>query len=120
MNNDLSLTSEIILNKVFDASDHGYNALEVDEFLDMVLEDYRHLEKCRLVPSEKYNELITQVEELKKKCDNQEIEINKYKSRLKGIKDSDYVSRENLDLLARIHILEKFLFENGYDPNSIK
>ncbi|MCD8209337.1 MAG: DivIVA domain-containing protein [Coprobacillus sp.] len=120
MKKDLSLTSDAILNKVFSEAEHGYNALEVDEFLDLVLDDYRHLEKCQIVATEEYEKLVRDVEALKQQCATQTLEIERYKSRLKGIKESDAVSRENLDLVSRIRVLEKVLYDQGIDPTSIK
>ncbi len=120
MKNALSLTSDTILNKVFSEAEHGYNAWEVDEFLDLVLDDYRHLEKSKIVPTEEYEKLVSEVESLRKQCADQTLEIERYKSRLKGIKDSDVVSRENLDLVSRVRVLEKVLYDQGIDPTSIK
>lgn len=39
-----SLTNEIILNKEFHIDFKGYNAVEVDQFLDLVMNDYLYFE----------------------------------------------------------------------------
>ncbi len=40
----LVLSSKEILNKTFKVAPKGYNAFEVDEFLDKILRDYKTIE----------------------------------------------------------------------------
>ena len=40
----LKLTSDVILNKEFQGSTPGYNPLQVDEYLDRIIKDYRVVE----------------------------------------------------------------------------
>ena len=39
------LSSELILNKKFDTALNGYNADEVDQFFDLILQDYQTYEE---------------------------------------------------------------------------
>ncbi len=113
MKTSLSLDSSEILNKKFNKSEAGYDPLEVDEFLDMIIEDYQKIEQEE--DSSSHSE-----EALKEKIQELEIELERYKSRLQGIQESDTVSLENMDYIKRIRVLEDYLFDLGYDPNSIK
>ncbi|MCD8195022.1 MAG: DivIVA domain-containing protein [Coprobacillus sp.] len=110
---DLSLDSNQILEKKFSKSSNGYDSLEVDEFLDQIIEDYQKIE-------EEVQASNTTEEALKEQIQTLEIELEKYKSRLKGISETDTVSLDNMDLIKRIRALEDYLFDLGYDPSSIK
>ncbi len=110
---DLSLDSNQILEKKFSKSSNGYDSLEVDEFLDAVIDDYKKIEEDNKSSSETEEALKNEIQSL-------QIELEKYKSRLKGIEETDTVSLDNMDLIKRIRVLEDYLFDLGYDPSSIK
>jgi len=55
--NNRNLKSEMILKKKFDTELSGYSAKDVDEFLDLILSDYKSFEEDEKVTKEKINEL---------------------------------------------------------------
>ena len=48
-----------------------------------------------------------------------EIELGKYKARFSNIKAEDNVTTGNIELLKRINLLEKALYNAGIDPSKI-
>ena len=116
----LFLTSEEILNHVFAAVPKGYDPLDVDEYLDKILADYRTVEKNLLLTAEEKVTMEKQIESLKNDVKDLEIENAKLRSRLSDIKPTDNVNADNINYIRRINQLETFLFNKGYDPTSIK
>ena len=116
----LVLASEEILNKTFKISPKGYDAFEVDEFLDRILRDYRIVESNYLMAAREIDELNRRVQDLETLNRQNELTISKYKKRLENIKESDDVNEGNIDLIKKIRAYEKFLWNNGYNPNTIK
>ncbi len=114
----LLLTSKDILNKQFTKNVKGYDPLEVDTFLDMVLKDYKVIDNVVINLNEKVNEL---------KKENQEL-VNEIESmKAQGLKKSkqtfvvnDYSRLDNLELLKKISAYENKLYELGVDPSKIK
>jgi DivIVA domain-containing protein len=114
----LLLTSKDILNKEFSKNVKGYDALEVDNFLDLVLKDYKVIDNV----VENLNE---QIVNLKKTNQDLENEVESLKS--SSIKKSkqtfvinDYSRLDNLELLKKISLYENKLYELGVDPSKIK
>ena len=116
----LILASEEILNKTFKIVPKGYDAFDVDEFLDRILRDYRTVESNYLMASREIDELNKRIAELEEINRNNEVVISKYRKRLENIKESDDVNEGNIDLIKKIRAYEKFLWNNGYNPNTIK
>jgi DivIVA domain-containing protein len=116
------LTSTDILTKKFSANVKGYDAAEVDQFLDIVLEEFRAYEsflKNELPTLEKSG---NQVDRLHKRIQELEIELAVMKEKFDGLVQNDTVSvnQNNLELHKRISRLEKALYQLGQDPNKIK
>ena len=90
MATDMNLTAQEIYEKEFHVDLKGYAPAEVDEFLDMVIEDYQ-----------KYDE---KVEELG-------AAVTRYEEKIK----SDFVngSSNTVDILKRIARLEKAVFNQS-------
>jgi len=116
----LVLASEEILNKKFKIAPKGYEAFDVDEFLDRVLRDYRTVESNYLMAAREIEDLNKRISELEEINRNNELLIGKYRKRLENIKESDDVNEGNIDLIRKIRAYEKFLWNNGYNPNTIK
>jgi len=116
----LVLNSEEILNKVFKGSARGYDALAVDQFLDVILKDYQLIEKNVLIQEKEFNDLKNSLQNLETQIRNLEVENGKLKTRLSNIKENDVVTSENINLIKRINKLETFLYQNGFDPNKIR
>lgn len=116
----LKLTSQALLEKQFQGSTPGYNPLQVDEFIDRIIKDYRLVEANVLMLKKDVNDLNKQISDLSEAKRKLEMDNIKYKSRLSNIKEGDNVTSENVELLKRINALEKFIYEKGFDPTKIK
>jgi len=116
----LFLSSEQILNHVFAAVPKGYDPLDVDEYLDRILADYRTVEKNLLIKHEEIEALEKRIENLSNEVKRLEIENATLNDKLSNIKPSDKVSSDNINLIKRINQLEVFLYHEGYDPKTIK
>ena len=71
---DLKLSAKEINSKEFQATDGGYDALQVDKYLDLVVNDYIAFEQY----SNHMRKIIEQYEELKKTCE-------RYKNKLSEV-----------------------------------
>lgn len=116
----LALNSETILNKVFKGVPRGYDPYDVDKFLDKVLEDYRTIEANYIMSKKEIDGLNQKIFDLNQQIKNLEIELGRYKSKFDNIKPDDNVNNDNLDLLKKINAYERFLWNNGFNPNNIK
>ena len=116
----LFLSSEEILNHRFAAVPKGYDPLDVDEYLDRILADYRTVERNVLIKAEEQEALEKRIESLQNDLKRLEIENAKLNSRLSDIKPTDNVNADNIDYIRRINQLEAFLYKEGYDPRIIK
>jgi DivIVA domain-containing protein len=116
----LSLDSTKILQKVFKGQKGGYDSTDVDAFLDEIIKDYRIVEQnCLLLQSE-LDELNKKISDLHNKNSDLEIELVKYKARLNNIKDGDNVTTDNIELIRKINLYEKALYDHNIDPTKLK
>jgi DivIVA domain-containing protein len=115
----LKLDSNKILHKQFEGTKPGYNALQVDSFLDTVISDYQSMEKYASEAETKIEELNNLNTLLNKRLSKEEADLAVMTEKLKNISDNDKASLNNLDLLKRISALEAALFKAGIDPNTI-
>ena len=100
MEKDTKLTVEEIFNKEFSVDFKGYSPVEVDQFLDDVIQDYV-----------KYTELITTLEEkvtiLERNNAGLKAHIMELEAKQRQAKETDNEESVNsLDLLRRIARLE--------------
>ena len=117
----LFLNSQAIINHVFPIiSKNAYDAEEVDKFLDVIIQDYRLVEANSLILKKEHADLVDKNRLLEKEKRNLEVELEKYKAKFTNIKSSDNVTSDNIELVRRINALEKFLWSNGYNPDTIK
>ena len=117
----LFLNSQTIMNHVFPiTSKNAYDATEVDKFLDAIIQDYKLLEGCSIIPKSEYEGLVRKNRNLEQEKRNLEVELEKYKAKFANIKSSDNVTNDNIDLVRRINVLEKFLWAHGFNPDTIK
>ncbi len=126
------LSEKDILNKKFKKDIKGYDAQEVDEFLDDVIKDYLSFQK-EIISLNAYAESlkgkIGQIEaktnmpdvlSLKKRIHDLELENASYKNKLSGLQEGDRVNSENVDYIKRIRQLENFVWQLGYNPMTFK
>lgn len=116
----LQLSSKEILDKSFLGSTPGYNALDVDEYLDQIIRDYKVVEANYLFQKKYVDELINEINTLKKNLENLQIENKSLKTKLHGISDISKANSTNIDLIKRISALEKTLWKLGVNPTNIK
>ena len=117
----LFLNSQAIMNHVFPLmSKNAYDATEVDKFLDVIIQDYRLVETNVLILKKEYDSLKEKNRTLETEKRNIEIELEKYKAKFANIKSADGVTTDNIELVRRISVLERFLWANGYNPDTIK
>lgn len=116
----LFLSSEEILNHTFAAVPKGYDPLDVDEYLDHILADYRTVEKNVLIQKEELEALNKRVEQLTAGIKRLEVENTTLKQKFSNIKPTDNVTTDNINLIKRINQLELFLYHQGIDPKTIK
>lgn len=114
------ITSKTILNKPFSKNVKGYDALEVDKFLDQVALDYLAFEKVLLERDDYIAKLEILIRKHRDQTSALEIENAKYRKRLENIKDEGKVSIQNVEYIRRIAALEKELYRLGFDPSKIK
>ncbi len=121
MDISLNLTAQKIMDKEFRGKKPGYDPLEVDEFLDLVIRDYETMEKSFAEVNKVVVELQKTCRIYKERLDNAEVQNEILSDRLKNIADNDSnVTLSNLELLQKISALEAALFKAGVDPNTIK
>ena len=117
----LFLNSQTIINHVFPiVSRNAYDATEVDKFLDSIIQDYKVVEANSLVLKNEYEEMKEKNRALEKEKRTLEVDLEKYKAKFANIKSSDNVNSDNIELVRRINALEKFLWEHGFNPDTIK
>ena len=121
------------MNKKFTKGVKGYKAVEVDEFLDMVIQDYAtfeqyqkdvalHIDKLEEALRKAKEEKVEKVSDrdLKTRIRDLEVENASLHKKLDGIKPGDNPSIENLQYIQRINRLEQYLHMIGVDPTTIR
>lgn len=116
------LTKERILQKKFKADVKGYDALEVDQFLDMVCEDYASIEHFIAHEFPQIDQLQQHIQLLKDRVHQLELDNAELKEKTAVLdkNTSNEINHENYKLYRRIGLLEKELYKLGIDPNKIK
>ena len=97
------LTVQQILDKQFNIDFKGYNAQEVDEFLDLVIQDYQKYD-------EKIKECSTTLLKYENTIESLKNQINDLQNRL-NCKESVSENNSNLDVLKRLSRLEAEVFK---------
>ena len=115
----MNYNSKTLLDVKFSKNVKGYDALEVDETLDQVIEDYVFYEKQASTNEATIKNLEKEVAELKEKVRTDEIEIKRLEKTVDSIPNSPDVNRSNIEYLRRISKLENALYKRGVDPNKI-
>lgn len=98
------LTSDTIFEKEFHVDFKGYNALEVDQFLDDVMNDYQYFEQIIKDQKElldRYEETLAQQKRLLLEQES--------KSRVANELPSQF---SHVDILKRVSRLEEAVFNN--------
>lgn len=103
--NRLNLTPDDILEKEFKIDTRGYRLKEVDQFLDLIIQDYQTLIDIIKNQEKDKDELTDEILKLKQELRdaNVNVEIAKANS-------SNNVSVSNVDILKRLSNLENVIF----------
>lgn len=122
MDSKLNFTSEELLNKKFSHSANGYVPLEVDEYLDRIIEDYEKIEKLLSTPTNISEDVAKEIQNLKRENENLKSELEKEKNKWKYIsRDHKDIHIDNYELLNRIGRLEMIIYEKlNMNPDDIK
>lgn len=119
----LKLSAKEINSKEFQAKNGGYDSLQVDRYLDLIVNDYITFEKYANAASKletNYEELKKTCEMYKKKLSDSEYEKALIQEELSVLKQNEGASVSNIELLQRISSLEQALYNLGKDPSKIK
>lgn len=120
MNLKLKLNADIILDHEFTANKAGYDALEVDSFLDEIVTDYLAISQYSSKVEKEIADLKSHNALMKEKLEKLESENAILNEKFKSVENNDSASLANLDLLKRISLLEQALYKLGKDPSEIK
>lgn len=109
MINKIQLSPKKILNKQFQVDFKGYNATEVDYFLDTVVQDYNSFSDMLNDSYDQIEKLQQENEELQKKILKLEKDKMIQQDNLRAIEDN---LSSNVDILKRISNLEKVVYKD--------
>ena len=115
----LKLKAEEIANYKFRNSPRGYDALEVDRYLDQIIKDYLSVENGGLVSELELDAANKKIAELEEKINKLTIENEKLAKKA-TINKGNNVNSDNVKILKRIDALERYLYKKGINPDTIK
>lgn len=104
------LSPKKIVSKEFKVDFKGYNAEEVDHFLDLIVKDYEAFASM-------LNTSYDRIDQLEARLSEQKIKIAKLE-REKALQDDNIHAMEenlstNVDILKRLSLLEKVVFSQN-------
>lgn len=115
----MNYNSKTLLDVKFSKNVKGYDALEVDQTLDMVIEDYDDYEKQLSLDKASIEKLNQEISDLKATIRKLEVDNKKLKKTVDSIPEGPEVNKSNINLLSRISKLEAALYKKGVDPKKI-
>lgn len=101
------LTVEQIFDKEFHVDFKGYNATEVDQFLDMIMQDYEFFQNVM----QEQKDLLDRYEET---LAQQKRMLLEYEGKSRAASETPSQNVSQLDLLRRVSKLEEAVFKKGY------
>ncbi len=116
----LSLDSKKIYDKTFSGNKPGYDPLQVDQFLDVIIKDYQEMEKFMSTFSKDYETLTLENSKLSAEVSRLQVENERLLQRLKELENNETACLNNIDYLKQINKLENALYKLGVNPNSIE
>lgn len=102
MEMDIKLSAKVILDKDFKTGIRGYSQDEVDQFLDIIIQDYESFEKALAKKQQ-------EVDALKNELRQVQLQTTSTEPRRQST-SSAYTNNTNFDILKRIANLEKHVF----------
>ncbi len=109
MNCHLHLEPSTLYHKEFSGTKPGYDALQVDTFLDIVIEDYQTFETYADSLEAQIADYDVKFKIINQQMSDVQAENANLKKRLFEIEDNQDASVNNLELLKKINLLEKAL-----------
>lgn len=106
--NKVTLTPQDILEKEFKIDTRGYRLKEVDQYLDIIINDYEELFKIIREKDQEKEELLQEIMSLKQEIRNLKMSIEIAKSGDNS--DGSSNSGTNLDVMRRLSQLEKIVY----------
>ncbi|MEI3536689.1 MAG: DivIVA domain-containing protein [Bacilli bacterium] len=119
----LKLSASEINSKEFQAKNGGYDALQVDRYLDLIVNDYIAFEQYENLTKKlyaNYDELVKTCEIYKTKLSESEYQRTLLQEKVEVLKQNEGNATSNIELLQRISTLEQALYNLGKDPSKIK
>lgn len=104
MEKRFNLSIEEVLNKQFNVDFKGYSSVEVDEFLDLVIEDYQSYDEMIANLGDRLQEYEKQINTLKAK-------IIELEGKQELACDTHQQPVSNVDILKRLTRLENEVFK---------
>ena len=103
MEKRLKLKVEDVLNKQFNIDFKGYSSVEVDEFLDLVINDYQEYDAMIENLGERLQEYEKQIAAMKAK-------IIELEGKQGAVQEESAAANGNVDILKRLTRLENAVF----------
>ena len=119
----LKLSASEINSKEFQGKNGGYDALQVDRYLDLIVNDYIAFEQYENSTKKlyaNYDELVKTCEIYKTKLSESEYQRTLLQEKVEVLKQNEGNATSNIELLQRISTLEQALYNLGKDPSKIK
>ena len=116
MANKLNYDANSILNVKFSPSQKGYNALEVDQIFDKIIQDY---ETTAAELNKLANENANQLEKfnkLKKDYAELKFEMVCLQKKFDTLKQASNVNEDNYKLVMKVAAYERALYKKGINP----
>lgn len=119
----LKLSASEINSKEFQDKNGGYDSLQVDRYLDLIVNDYIAFEQYENLTKKlyaNYDELVKTCEIYKTKLSESEYQRTLLQEKVEVLKQNEGNATSNIELLQRISTLEQALYNLGKDPSKIK
>ncbi|MFJ8261277.1 cell division regulator GpsB [Rummeliibacillus sp. NPDC094406] len=104
MDMDIKLSAKTILDKDFKTGIRGYSQDEVDQFLDIIIQDYESFEKVLAKKQEEIELLKNELKTAQSQTTTSSSEVRRQ------VPSPAYANNTNFDILKRIANLEKHVF----------
>lgn len=109
----LNLNSKKIFEKSFQGNKCGYDSLQVDEFLDVIIKDYQEMEHYLKENEQILTNLNENVNLLSNQVTVLSAENTTLKQQLADFKGNSNGNLDNIEYLKKISYLENLLYQNG-------
>ena len=102
--NKISLMPQDILKKEFKIDTRGYRLKEVDQFLDIIIDDYEQFLNMIDTLEKEKADLLAEIKSLKQELRNSKLSMEVVKN------NSDNSEVTNIDIMRRLSQLEKMVY----------